>query len=54
MNRCLIAFVAIALLASNIACTTRSVAGSTLPERTITVAQSGNADVVGSDSAALQ
>lgn len=54
MNRCLIAFVAVALLAANVACTTRSVAGSTLPERTITVAQSGNADVIGTDSVALQ
>lgn len=39
---------------TNVACTSRSVAGSNLPNRTITVAQSGTADVVGSDSAALQ
>ena len=54
VNRYLIAFVAVALLAANVACTTRSIAGSTLPDRTLTVAQSGSADVVGSDSAALQ
>jgi parallel beta-helix repeat protein len=54
MNRCLIPFAVVALLAVNVACTTRSIAGSTLPDRTITVAQSGSADVVGSDSAALQ
>lgn len=39
---------------TNVACTSRSVAGSNLPNRTITVAQSGTADVVGADSAALQ
>jgi parallel beta-helix repeat protein len=39
---------------TNVACTSRSDAGSSLPNRTITVAQSGTADVVGSDSAALQ
>jgi len=38
----------------NVSCASRSVAGSTLANRTITVAQSGTADVVGSDSAALQ
>ena len=54
MNRYLLTIVAAASLAANVACTTRSVAGSTLPNRTITVAQSGNADVVGSDSTALQ
>ncbi len=39
---------------ANLSCTLRSDAGSRLPARTITVAQSGNADVVGTDSAALQ
>jgi parallel beta-helix repeat protein len=39
---------------TNVSCTFRSDAGSNLPNRTITVAQSGTADVVGSDSAALQ
>jgi parallel beta-helix repeat protein len=49
------AIAAVALsLAANVACTSRSVAGSTLPSRSVTIAQSGNADVVGSDSAALQ
>src|ERR1700730_8703105 len=38
----------------NVSCTSSSVAGSTLANRTITVAQSGNADVIGSDSASLQ
>ena len=38
----------------NVSCASRSVAGSTLANRTITVAQSGTADVVGSDSASLQ
>ena len=38
----------------NLSCTLRSEAGSRLPSRTITVAQSGNADVLGTDSAALQ
>ena len=54
MNRYLLTIVAAASLAANVACTTRSVAGSTLPNRTITVAESGDADVVGSDSTALQ
>ena len=54
MNRYLLTIVAAASLAANVACITRSVAGSTLPNRTITVAQSGNANVVGSDSTALQ
>src|SRR6202163_3853503 len=39
---------------ANVSCTSRSVAGSTLANRTITIAQSGNADVIGSDSASLQ
>ncbi len=43
-----------ASLAANVACTSRSIAGSTLPNRAITVAQSGNADVIGADSTALQ
>ena len=54
MNRYLLTLAAAASLAANVACTSRSIAGSTLPSRTITVVQSGNADVVGSDSAALQ
>ena len=54
MNRCLLAVLAAASLIANVACTSRSIAGSTLPNRTVTVAQSGNADVVGSDSMALQ
>jgi parallel beta-helix repeat protein len=54
MNRCLLAVLAAASLAANVACTSRSIAGSTLPNRTITVAQSGGADVVGSHSTALQ
>lgn len=55
MNRRLPAFTLItACLAANVACTSRSIAGSTLPNRTITIAQSGNADVIGADSTALQ
>jgi hypothetical protein len=50
MPRYLPVFLA-ASLAANIACT---VAGSNLPNRTIIVSQSGNADVIGSDSTALQ
>jgi hypothetical protein len=53
MNR-LLPVLAVLALAANVACTSRSIAGSTLPNRTITVAQSGNADVIGSDSTALQ
>ncbi len=60
MNR-RFAFFAAALavcLLANSSCASRSVAGPTagpsMERRTITVAQSGNADVVGSDSAALQ
>jgi parallel beta-helix repeat protein len=41
-------------LLANVSCASRSVAGSTVPNRTITVAQSGTADVVGSDSTSLQ
>jgi parallel beta-helix repeat protein len=41
-------------LAASLSCSFRSDAGSNLPARTITVAQSGPADVVGADSAALQ
>ncbi len=51
MDRYLAAFLAAVSLAANVGCT---VTGSNLPSRTITVAQSGNADVVGSDSMALQ
>src|ERR1700693_6404310 len=65
MNRCLAVLPLIALcvmanafLVTNVSCTSRSVAGSTIPNRTITVAQSGNAGdaltVIGSDSASLQ
>ncbi len=54
MNRYLLALLAVASLIVNAACTSRSIAGSTLPNRTVTVAQSGNADVVGTDSNALQ
>jgi parallel beta-helix repeat protein len=57
MNCRLPALPAIALticLFANVSCTSRSVAGSTIANRTITVAQSGNADVIGSDSASLQ
>src|SRR5579859_3837644 len=39
---------------ANLSCTYHSAEGSTLPSRTVTVAQSGNADVVGTDSGALQ
>ena len=39
---------------SNLSCTFHSVEGSSLPAHTITVAQSGKADVVGADSTALQ
>jgi|SRR5579871_1977184 len=54
MIRCILAVTAAVSLAANIGCASRSEAGSTLPNRTVTVAQSGTADVVGSDSAALQ
>ena len=54
MNRYLLSFAVAGALAANVACTSGSVSGSTLPSRRVTVAQSGNADVVGSDSAALQ
>ncbi|HKX00700.1 MAG TPA: right-handed parallel beta-helix repeat-containing protein [Bryobacteraceae bacterium] len=43
-----------ACVAANLSCTFRASAGSNLIARTITVAQSAPADVVGSDSAALQ
>jgi parallel beta-helix repeat protein len=39
---------------ADLSCSFRPAEGSSLPARTITVAQSGTADVVGSDSAALQ
>ena len=39
---------------TTLSCTFRSVEGSSLPARIITVAQSGKADVVGTDSAALE
>jgi hypothetical protein len=54
MNRRLVLALITACLGANVACTSRSIAGSTLPNRTITVAQSGNADVIGADSTALQ
>jgi hypothetical protein len=50
----LVLITAVLCLAANVACTSRSIAGSTLPNRTVTIAQSGNADVIGSDSNALQ
>src|SRR5271154_2050745 len=53
MNRCLLPILALCVLL-NVSCTSRSVANSTIPNRTITVAQSGTADVIGSDSASLQ
>ena len=37
-----------------LSCSLHSVAGSTIASRTVTVAQSGTADVIGSDSGALQ
>src|SRR5690242_21755759 len=49
----LIAVVVVLSIAS-LSCGLVSVSGSSLPSRTITVAQSGNADVTGADSAALQ
>ena len=52
-SACAIAALALCLMA-NLSCAFRSVEGSTLSNRTITVAQSGQADLVGSDSAALQ
>src|SRR5580698_5083093 len=59
MNRCLpVLLVATLCLSITVSCTSRSVAGSTIPNRTITVAQSGTAGdaltVIGSDSATLQ
>ncbi len=57
MNHRLSALPIIALttgLLANVCCTSRSVAGSAIANRTITVAQSGNADVIGADSASLQ
>ena len=39
---------------ANLSCTFHSMQGSTFTARTVTAAQSGNADVVGSDSTALQ
>jgi hypothetical protein len=39
---------------TNLSCTFHSVEGSTLRARTVTVTQGGNADVVGTDSTALQ
>src|SRR5580700_6640885 len=57
MNRRLSALPAIALamcLLANVSCASRSVAGSAIANRTVTVAQSGNADVIGADSASLQ
>jgi parallel beta-helix repeat protein len=53
LSVCTCAAVALLVL-TNLSCTFHSVQGSTLPARTVTVAQSGNADVVGTDSAALQ
>ncbi len=46
--------VVVVLSVASLSCTLVSVSGSSLPSRTITVAQSGNADVTGTDSAALQ
>src|SRR5450755_3375370 len=57
MNRRLPTLTILAVAAcflANVSCNSPSVAGSTLANRTITVAQSGNADVIGSDSASLQ
>jgi hypothetical protein len=48
-----IAVVVVSSIAS-LSCSLVSVSGSSLPVRTITVAQSGNADVTGNDSASLQ
>jgi parallel beta-helix repeat protein len=53
MNRCVLPFLVLYVFA-NVSCTSRSVAGSAIPNRTITVAQSGTADVIGSNSASLQ
>src|SRR6266478_6835470 len=39
---------------ASLSCSLVSGSGSSLPARTVTVAQSGNADVTGTDSAALQ
>src|SRR5258708_20672663 len=47
-------FLGVVLSVASLSCPLVSVSGSSLPSRTITVAQSGNADVTGTDSAALQ
>jgi parallel beta-helix repeat protein len=54
MNHRLPALLLILCVVANVSCTSRSAASSTNPHRIITVAQSGNADVIGSDSASLQ
>jgi parallel beta-helix repeat protein len=54
MNRRLPVLLLILFVVANVSCTSRSAASSTNPNRIITVAQSGNADVIGSASASLQ
>jgi parallel beta-helix repeat protein len=54
MNRRLPVLLLILFVVANVSCTSRSAASSTNPHRIIAVAQSGNADVIGSDSASLQ
>jgi parallel beta-helix repeat protein len=54
MNRRLPVLLLILFVVANVSCTSRSAASSTNPNRIIAVAQSGNADVIGSDSASLQ
>src|SRR6185437_13768705 len=53
MHRSVYMLAAVALTL-NVACSVRSVEATNPTVRTVTVAQSGSADVVGSDSAALQ
>src|ERR1039457_348998 len=54
MNRRLPVLLLVLFVVANVSCTSRSAASSTNPNRIIAVAQSGNADVIGSDSASLQ
>src|ERR1039457_1388866 len=54
LNRRLPVLLLILFVVANVSCTSRSVACSTSPHRIITVAQSGNACVIGSDSVSLQ
>ena len=57
MNRRLPALSIVVLIVcifANVSCTSRSIASTATANRIITVAQSGAADVIGSDSAALQ